>query len=791
MGPRSAYAPRARQPFPMDVDGTALPADLPPTARRATAGALQRDDNWGVVRRDRDCRPAPWHELVSRLFWYRIYTTNIDDVIQNSYGAATAQRLRTIVCPAPYQEHDIWFEAVQCVHLRGSVTDPSKGFTFAYADFAAQTTSPNPWYQALVDDMYTKAVVFVGTRLGEAPFYHYLQMRAQRGKGAPEFRERQLEAQNMVVLPATAQEFLETLVPEVEGRVPTRFAPLKGRYPHQIGALTANAFESQSAVLRQFEFVQVAPPVQHRPTATRTQFFLGAEPTWDDIRDAVDAMRAAAAEFLELVNRDADGKHLFVLSGHAGSGKSTMLKRLAFELEALGRNVYFAKDTSALETGPVLEFMRALAGRRVYFFVDDAANQLEGVAEIIEQASDESAVMFVVADRPHVLDPRLSRLRVRPPQFLEMPELNSEDCARILDKLEALGFLGALQGKSRQEQLRDFLGRSRKQLLVAMKEATSGRGFDVIIADEYNSLAGEARLAYTIACACYMHGAPVRRRHLLACLSGTDLEKANVLVHDLKQILVPWKGAPEYLSPRHRVIARQVIGESAPIRAKVEAATIYLSQIAADITPETISRRTPEYLAYRGIINFDNVRFMCGDDYETIGALYNELRAYYAQDFLFWLQWGRAEVYFDHFDIAENHLNQSLGIRDAGNFQARHYLGVLFLKKGAFEDNAAAAADAARRGEDILRREITARGHLDAYPSAALVTHKLRFLRKWGSPHLAGEIEDLYRIARTAYERHPFDDAMREAYQEVYRAYLMLAVPATDGTPDAESSGGN
>jgi hypothetical protein len=75
-----------------------------------------------------------------------------------------------------------------------------------------------------------------------------------------------------------------------------------------------------------------------------------------------------------------------------------------------------------------------------------------------------------------------------------MPDLNSDDCSRIIDNLAEFGFLGALQGKPRADQLREFLVRSRKQLLVAMKEATSGRGFDAIIADEYDSLSADARV---------------------------------------------------------------------------------------------------------------------------------------------------------------------------------------------------------------------------------------------------------------------------------------------------------
>ena len=36
--------------------------------------------------RYRDCTPAEWHRIVAQLIWYRIYTTNIDDVLSFRRG---------------------------------------------------------------------------------------------------------------------------------------------------------------------------------------------------------------------------------------------------------------------------------------------------------------------------------------------------------------------------------------------------------------------------------------------------------------------------------------------------------------------------------------------------------------------------------------------------------------------------------------------------------------------------------------------------------------------------------
>jgi hypothetical protein len=188
-----------------------------------------------------------------------------------------------VTCPAPYEDHDLWHERVQCVHLHGSVLDPAKGYTFTLEDFAGQTAQPtNPWYQAMADDMMSRTFLFVGTRLNEPPFYHYLSLRSQRGRGTQEvrakafvvspnvstIRRRQLEDHGFAVFDATGEVFFGTLLPLVNNLVPDRLTLLKNRYPHQVTAISQGLLEQQSELLRQFDFVTPEPPPPERETVT-------------------------------------------------------------------------------------------------------------------------------------------------------------------------------------------------------------------------------------------------------------------------------------------------------------------------------------------------------------------------------------------------------------------------------------------------------------------------------------------------------------------------------------------
>lgn len=166
------------------------------------------------------------------------------------------------------------------------------------------------------------------------------------------------------------------------------------------------------------------------------------------------------------------------------------------------------------------------------------------------------------------------------------------------------------------------------------------------------------------------------------------------------------------------------------------------------------------------------MRLLFGDAYELIDSIYGDVKPFCDKNFLYWLQRGRLEVHFDHFDTAQNYLDASLAIRES--YQAWHYVGVLKLKRAAASAQEGAARQLAQEGEEILRRQMHERPN-DTYPKAALIEHKLRYLAAHPGNRFAAEVGELYVLAKQATREHPFDEAVRDAYEEVFRAYLMIA----------------
>ena len=121
-----------------------------------------------------------------------------------------------------------------------------------------------------------------------------------------------------------------------------------------------------------------------------------------------------------------------------------------------------------------------------------------------------------------------------------MPDLCEPDVKAIIEKLTKFGFLGELRDKTPEQQVRAFMERADKQLLVALREATSGIGFDLILQNEFNELVEPAKLAYTICCIAVAHGAPgVYLRHLMPCLGRTQFRQGVIIKDLLRGVLIP------------------------------------------------------------------------------------------------------------------------------------------------------------------------------------------------------------------------------------------------------------
>ena len=154
----------------------------------------------------------------------------------------------------------------------------------------------------------------------------------------------------------------------------------------------------------------------------------------------------------------------------------------------------------------------------------------------------------------------------------ELGSLSDQEIERILLALSKHNALGRLEGSSIEQQKSHFEKLAHKELLVALRELTSGTSFDNIIRDEFEKIPSSvARRAYVIVSALGRVDLSMRYETLIHILDIWPEEFAAEVLHPAEGVLIDSEvsGRSRHdigyrLSARHPVIASVVFETAVP-----------------------------------------------------------------------------------------------------------------------------------------------------------------------------------------------------------------------------------
>ncbi len=255
------------------------------------------------------------------------------------------------------------------------------------------------------------------------------------------------------------------------------------------------------------------PPETSNPQA----FFKGASYGWGSITASHDAKRTLTDTVLaEVILRDEANRprptDFYLIKGYAGSGKTVLLKRIAYEAGiTFEKVVLYLRSDSRLLIAPIAELCNLL-GERLFIFVDGIARRSSEMAAFLHEARSKKLSLTVIATERsnewNVDGQELSPLLDGTHQLrsLSLPEIDA-----LIAKLDEFKCLGDLASKTNEERRDAFLSYADRQLLVALYEITSGAPFPDIVFDEYKNIVSDrARRIYLFVCALNRMNVPVR-----------------------------------------------------------------------------------------------------------------------------------------------------------------------------------------------------------------------------------------------------------------------------------------
>ena len=744
-----------------------------------------------------------WYSGVAAWYWRRVYTFNADDLLERIYNDVPAPMLRTIVAPAEYQDRDAFLRGIQYVKLHGSITD-NRDLTFGPREYGIRAAArADLWYIHFVEDYSTMPTLFIGTELDEQLFWQYVELRgAQTARGAKVRRpkcflvapqiskpnEEMLGQYNIVCVRSTAEGFFAWLADEAEAL--SRENVLRLVDPTLEPALLASEHGLPGREVARIEhfysFFRV--PVRPADPRARATFLLGNPPTWEDIAADLDAHReiddVVAGALVDAIRTDS--ADVIMISSAAGGGKSTICKRAAMELIDSGYSVYFSEGDSSPDPEKLTAHLVSLE-ERAFLFFDNAGHDLSLIAELAASVRDNRAKpVIVVATRSNDLAFKgyeFARAGARV-LTINIPDLSEKDISAILERLERHDVLGNLRERTPEERIEVFRTKARKQILVAMREATSGRGFDEIIQHEFASVdPREAQLLYLIAALASDGEYGLTAQQMITAMDLPPNDTQVLIEKSLAGILVQHEFDPSKYFIRHPAIAHFVI-DSAPRPLLADAVIALLITISTVLPAGKERRWSRAFRLYKSVLNHHRLNSVFSGRQFLVRKIYEGIKDYYRDDGHYWLQYGSYETeYGGDISLAENYIQQAAALLSANNRQVETATAHVLLKKALSSPNAASAAPYMEDALKILRPHM-ADQNVSLHALHIFGSQMLKYVWQW-SPTVerAEQFRSVYEELRRAIPDHlRSHPELKRVLDELKRAELETTVRRPEGS---------
>jgi Mrp family chromosome partitioning ATPase len=735
---------------------------------------------------DADSLPD-WYRLVFSMPWSRVYTLNVDDVAPAIARKFTLPRDYTPISATGVTEAAVaglTHGAAEVVHLNGTISDIPDRVTFSVTQYAERLLRPEPWYVRLAADLLSRSVVFIGSRLDEPPLWAHLELR--RGRGGRELRELRprsylvtptldrarralLTEFNVAWIPMTAQQFAEQVLRQLQP------AARVG-----LGTISRQGADARSETPDLPEVEKLASnPLQ------ASEFLLGQEPIWADLQSGRAIARESDNVLWEGINRrlKESNKGIIVLTGTAGSGKSTALMRACLRLVADGKRVGWVDRTVDLSPKDIRTCMRSENPPGV-LAIDDADVYGPTLASLAKEVSnDEYAPLVIVAIRSGKLDRLLNAtvLKNVPLSEFSMPPLADSDISALLDVLDKANRLGILKGKSRPEQERAFREQAGRQLLVAMIQATSGRRFEEKVLEELTDLEEDAARIYALAAVASTFRFGLTRDEIIIATGDRSNSALNALDRLVaRHVLMTTPDGSVWA--RHRVIAEILLDEFQKTGV-LHGVLAGLALVGATKVSPAMQRSARPWRLLRSILNHEFLHRTIG--LEPARNLFGGLEQLLAFDFHYWLQRGSLEVEFGDLRLAENFLDQAVSLAPDDPFVENERAYLLFRK--AIDNPGSAAApslvdEATKSLEDIIANS----EKCGAYPYHVLGSQGLAWARR-GIKSSLEKGRFLARMIKRVEEgrkRYPRELELEKLIEDLKKEYLGIAVASPASLSD-------
>ena len=682
-----------------------------------------------------DCVPT-WQMNLAEFNWSRIWTLNIDDVIEKAFDKQ-GRPAKAVSWKERFSERDS-SNAQQIIHLHGIANrlvleEPNDDvLVFSIFEYARAVSNPRTWHKVFLDQFADRPFLVIGAQLTEEIDLAEVLAGgslASRSTGFPSvvvvpsitpLRREELEAAGISVEESDGETFIQSLL--------THYRSVRSELDEVYGQNTAGMrrFQQQFIDLRRYE--------PHRLSVQ--DFYSGYQPTWSTILDDDDALLDKTAQVsncvIDSAASDEINQKIVLMTGGPGSGKSTGLLRVAKELIGAGMNPFLFRADEYIDVDSTIEWLRAIP--RSVLLIDEIADFSDTIQELAERCrSDGTRVLLVCTNR----STRLESIRDRiDPWYLSTEQtywygkLTEGDVDRIISRLHSRGRLGKITRWAKERQRNHFLRSADRRLFDAMSELEEGVGFKEKARNVYGNLpSNRLKNLYAAACLSYTQSIPLPTG-IGSDFAGVPPKDLGTLIErECNGILVLARNG---IRPPHRITASLVV-DILPRPARSEVSLNLAKALAPHVDEQAMRAGTGEYRIIRYLMDQATVTWLIGR--ENARSWYESLRAHYDWNGRYWDQRALLESELGEYATARSYAERSIQVhRHSFGYNT---LGTVLLRMAINRGSPESLLEGIQNLE-------TARSFQNwgerAHPFVTFFTSLLRFAETWGVntiPHQA------------------------------------------------------
>ncbi|MBN8566292.1 MAG: SIR2 family protein [Flavobacteriales bacterium] len=455
-------------------------------------------------------QPLPYHLKIPDFKWKAIFTTNYDAIIETSYhlNKNSLQVIRPISKNTPRIQIFTSEDVLPYYKLHGSINDiadQEAPLILTPDQFVKYESKRDNLFRELQELMINHTFIFVGFGMQDSDIRiilnkldesHSSRVRSYiiRPDVIPA-EERFWEGKKISCLKMTFEEFINKIDIEIDKET-RKLSNIRISNDLPIYDKFVSSIKDLSPTQHFLEFIDNKIDYVHQtmnsPNIDPKEFYKGNFTNWDPIIKNLDIQRDIKDGILfEIFSNNSDDdedQYFYLIKGNGGSGKSVLLKRLAFDAATILEKFCVFLKSDTLNFQDIYELYKYV-NERIYLFVDNIATIEDEIIYILKKAKKEKIKLTIIgAERVNVWNTECNDLSTYLSQSYLIKYLSDKEIFDLINLLDRHQALHNLKSKSPEERIYAFSEKAGRELLVALYEATNGKPFEEIIFDEYKSI---------------------------------------------------------------------------------------------------------------------------------------------------------------------------------------------------------------------------------------------------------------------------------------------------------------